>query len=172
MAEMTLELGAPSRPRDGRNGLFLPDFAANELPARRGRVESTLIIARIHHVCGSFSPWRRALPTAALAPLQRGQESVAVVNGHEIKTSEVDMAPRTFSASICPIRRAKLRYPFIVEYLVERHLLAQAAVKEGMAESEEYKRRLALYQAKALRDAYFATSHQADRHRRRDEEGL
>ncbi len=50
----------------------------------------------------------------------------------------------------------KLRYPFIVEYLVERHLLAQAAVKEGVADSEDYKRRLALYQAKALRDAYFA----------------
>ena len=50
----------------------------------------------------------------------------------------------------------QLRYPYIVEYLVERHLLAQAAVKDGVAESEEYKRRLALYQAKALRDAYYA----------------
>jgi peptidyl-prolyl cis-trans isomerase C len=49
----------------------------------------------------------------------------------------------------------KLRYPFVVEYLIERHLLAQYAVKEGIAETEEYKRRLALYQAKALRDAYF-----------------
>ena len=49
----------------------------------------------------------------------------------------------------------KLRYPFVVEYLIERHLLAQYAVKEGIADTEEYKRRLALYQAKALRDAYF-----------------
>ena len=49
----------------------------------------------------------------------------------------------------------KLRYPFVVEFLVERHLLAQLAVKEGVAETAEYKRRLALYQAKALRDAYF-----------------
>jgi peptidyl-prolyl cis-trans isomerase C len=48
-----------------------------------------------------------------------------------------------------------VRYPFVVEYLIERHLLAQYAVKEGIAETEEYKRRLALYQAKALRDAYF-----------------
>ena len=49
----------------------------------------------------------------------------------------------------------KLRYPFVVEYLIERHLLAQYAVKEGIADTEEYKHRLALYQAKALRDAYF-----------------
>ena len=29
---------------------------------------------------------------------------------------------------------AKLRYPFLIEYLVERHLLAQAAVKQGVAD--------------------------------------
>jgi peptidyl-prolyl cis-trans isomerase C len=82
---------------------------------------------------------------------------VAVVNGHEIKVSEVEMAAEDMLAQL-PDIPAKLRYPFIVEYLVERHLLAQAAVKEGIADSEEYKRRLALYQAKALRDAYFAHS--------------
>ena len=80
---------------------------------------------------------------------------VAVVNGHEIKTSEVEMAAEDILGQL-PDLPAKLRYPFIVEYLVERHLLAQAAVKEGIADSEEYKRRLALYQAKALRDAFFA----------------
>lgn len=82
---------------------------------------------------------------------------VAVVNGHEIKVSEVEMAAEDMLPQL-PDIPAKLRYPYIVEYLVERHLLAQAAVKEGIADSEEYKRRLALYQAKALRDAYFAQS--------------
>jgi peptidyl-prolyl cis-trans isomerase C len=80
---------------------------------------------------------------------------VAVVNGHEIKTSEVQMAAEDILGQL-PDIPPKLRYPYIVEYLVERHLLAQAAVKEGIADSDEYKRRLALYQAKALRDAYFA----------------
>jgi peptidyl-prolyl cis-trans isomerase C len=80
---------------------------------------------------------------------------VAVVNGHEIKRSEVQMAAEDILGQL-PDIPPKLRYPYIVEYLVERHLLAQAAVKEGIADSEEYKRRLALYQAKALRDAYFA----------------
>jgi peptidyl-prolyl cis-trans isomerase C len=90
------------------------------------------------------------------APDQSKEDKVvAVVNGHEIKTSEVQMAAEDILGQL-PELPAKLRYPFIVEYLVERHLLAQAAVKEGIADSEEYKRRLALYQAKALRDAYFA----------------
>jgi peptidyl-prolyl cis-trans isomerase C len=93
-----------------------------------------------------------ALPAFAQS---KEDKVVAVVNGHEIKTSEVEMAAEDILGQL-PDLPAKLRYPFIVEYLVERHLLAQAAVKEGIADSDEYKRRLALYQAKALRDAYFA----------------
>ena len=79
---------------------------------------------------------------------------VAIVNGHEIKISEVQMATDDIIGQL-PDLPPKLRYPFVVEFLVERHLLAQLAVKEGIAETDEYKRRLALYQAKALRDAYF-----------------
>ena len=79
---------------------------------------------------------------------------VAIVNGHEIKVSEVQMATDDIIGQL-PDLPPKLRYPFVVEYLIERHLLAQYAVKDGIAETDEYKRRLALYQAKALRDAYF-----------------
>ena len=79
---------------------------------------------------------------------------VAIVNGHEIKISEVQMATDDIIGQL-PDLPPKLRYPFVVEFLVERHLLAQLAVKEGIADTDEYKRRLALYQAKALRDAYF-----------------
>lgn len=81
-------------------------------------------------------------------------KTIAVVNGHEIKVSEIQMATDDIVGQL-PDLPPKLRYPFVVEYLVERHLLAQLAVKEGVADTEEYKRRLALYQAKALRDAYF-----------------
>ena len=81
-------------------------------------------------------------------------KTIAIVNGHEIKVSEVQMATDDIVGQL-PDLPPKLRYPFVVEYLVERHLLAQLAVKEGVADTEEYKRRLALYQAKALRDAYF-----------------
>ena len=103
-----------------------------------------------------------ALLGLSLAMPARAQEDappkddkvIAIVNGHEIRVSEVQMATDDIIGQL-PDMPPKLRYPFIVEYLIERHLLAQYAVKEGIAETEEYKRRLALYQAKALRDAYF-----------------
>jgi peptidyl-prolyl cis-trans isomerase C len=97
----------------------------------------------------------------ALTPLAGAQDAavkedktIAIVNGHEIKVSEVQMATDDILGQL-PDLPPKLRYPFVVEYLIERHLLAQLAVKESVADTEEYKRRLALYQAKALRDAYF-----------------
>jgi peptidyl-prolyl cis-trans isomerase C len=80
---------------------------------------------------------------------------VAIVNGYEIKASEVRMAFDDVVGQLPNIPR-KLRYPFVVEFLVERHLLAQLANKEGLADTDDYKRRLAAYQAKALRDSYLA----------------
>lgn len=80
---------------------------------------------------------------------------VATVNGYEITASEVQLAADDILPQITEVP-ANLRFPFVVEYLIERHLLAQAAVKEGVTDSQEYKRRLAFYQAKALRDAFFA----------------
>jgi len=102
-----------------------------------------------------------AATLALMAPAAMAQDAaikedktIAIVNGHEIKVSEVQMATDDIVGQL-PDLPPKLRYPFVVEYLVERHLLAQLAVKDGVADTEEYKRRLALYQAKALRDAYF-----------------
>ena len=80
-------------------------------------------------------------------------KTVATVNGYEIKTSEVRMAFDDVIGQL-PNMPAKLRFPFVVEFLIERHLLAQVAAQEGVANSEDYKRRLAAYQAKALRDSY------------------
>ena len=96
-----------------------------------------------------------ALVSPALAQNKPSEDKVvAIVNGHQIKVSEVQMATDDIIGQL-PDLPPKLRYPFVVEYLIERHLLAQYAVKEGIADTDEYKRRLALYQAKALRDAYF-----------------
>jgi peptidyl-prolyl cis-trans isomerase C len=96
------------------------------------------------------------LTTGAFAQEAPASEdkTVVIVNGHEIKVSEVQMATDDIIGQL-PDLPPKLRYPYVVEYLVERHLMAQLAVKDGVADTEEYKRRLALYQAKALRDAYF-----------------
>jgi len=95
-----------------------------------------------------------AMALSAGAQEIKDDKVVAIVNGHEIKISEVQMATDDIIGQL-PDLPPKLRYPFVVEFLVERHLLAQLAVKEGVADTDEYKRRLALYQAKALRDAYF-----------------
>ena len=95
-----------------------------------------------------------AMALSAGAQEIKDDKVVAIVNGHEIKISEVQMATDDIIGQL-PDLPPKLRYPFVVEFLVERHLMAQLAVKEGIADTDEYKRRLALYQAKALRDAYF-----------------
>lgn len=92
--------------------------------------------------------------SASAGVLHAADKVIAKVNGHEITTSEVELAADDLLAQLGSVP-PKLRFPFIVEYLVERHLLAQEAVKEGEANSEDYKLRLAFYQAKALRDAYF-----------------
>jgi peptidyl-prolyl cis-trans isomerase C len=96
----------------------------------------------------------QAQNTAADA-LSGEDKTVATVNGYEIKTSEVRMAFDDVIGQL-PNMPAKLRFPFVVEFLIERHLLAQVAAKDGVGESEDYKRRLAAYQAKALRDSYLA----------------
>jgi peptidyl-prolyl cis-trans isomerase C len=93
--------------------------------------------------------------TSDTASLAGDDKTVATVNGYEIKTSEVRMAFDDVIGQL-PNMPAKLRFPFVVEFLIERHLLAQVAAKEGTADTEDYKRRLAAYQAKALRDSYLA----------------
>ncbi len=81
---------------------------------------------------------------------------VARVNGYEITAREVEMAAEDVAPQLSNVPPA-MRYPLIVQYLIERHLLAQKALKEKLADTEEYKRRVRFYQFKALRDAYFQT---------------
>ncbi len=92
---------------------------------------------------------------AEVAKIDGENQVVAIVNGYEIRTSEVRMAFDDVIGQL-PNLPKKLRYPFVVEFLVERHLLAQLANKEGIADSDDYKRHLAAYQAKALRDSYLS----------------
>ncbi len=99
-----------------------------------------------------------AQPAAAQqAKTDTGKDTVIVrVNGHNITRSEVQMAMDDIAVQLRDVP-PKLRYPLIVQYLVERHLLAQKAIKDGLTNSEEYKKRVRFYQYKALRDAYFQT---------------
>jgi peptidyl-prolyl cis-trans isomerase C len=91
-----------------------------------------------------------AAPVAA----QEEDKVVVRVNGQEIRTSDIRLAMDDILSQISSIP-PKARYPFVVEYLIERHLIAQAAVSEKIAETDEFRRRQRFYQLKALRDAYF-----------------
>jgi peptidyl-prolyl cis-trans isomerase C len=143
--------------------------AAKRMPACKpmdtmknfARLKSPTLAALI--VAGALlglAPFSQAQETAPETPeaaqaLSGKNEIIAKVNGYEIRTSEVRMAFTDVIGQL-PNLPKKLRYPFVVEFLVERHLLAQLANKEGIADTDDYKRRLAAYQAKALRDSYLA----------------
>jgi peptidyl-prolyl cis-trans isomerase C len=81
---------------------------------------------------------------------------VASVNGVAITTNDVEMAAEDLLAQLQSVP-PKQRFQFLIEYLVERQLLAQAADKAKIASTDEYKRRLEYYSTKALRDSYFKT---------------
>ncbi|MEE4238216.1 MAG: peptidylprolyl isomerase [Anderseniella sp.] len=95
---------------------------------------------------------------SSVAVAQEGADKViAKVNGYNITVKEVELASDDLRPQLEQIP-ANLRFAFVVEYLIERHLLAQEALKFNITESEEYKQRLKFYQAKALRDAYFTNN--------------
>jgi peptidyl-prolyl cis-trans isomerase C len=119
------------------------------------RLHNNLRMALLAGVFGLSLVAGAQAQTAAPDPLTGDDKTVATVNGYEIKTSEVRMAFDDVIGQL-PNMPAKLRFPFVVEFLIERHLLAQVAAQEGTADSDDYKRRLAAYQAKALRDSYLA----------------
>jgi peptidyl-prolyl cis-trans isomerase C len=149
-------------------GLFLPCFEANACIYEQFRSFKKLMefMPRIHKILRAsllasavglslLVTTPAFAQTSAAEPLTGEDKTVATVNGYEIKTSEVRMAFDDVIGQL-PNMPPKLRFPFVVEFLIERHLLAQVAAKDGVGESDDYKRRLAAYQAKALRDSYLA----------------
>ena len=141
------------------NGILLPDFGGNKLAGGGMAVSLNGFLKVDSMKIWKFLTLLAVSTPLAVSSLPAGAEDkvIVVINGHEIKTSEVEIAAEDIAMQLGDLP-AKLRYPFLIEYLVERHLLAQAAVKQGVADSEDYKSRLAFYQAKALRDAYFNES--------------
>ncbi len=98
-----------------------------------------------------------ALTLGATSPVSAQEKDpvVLTVNGQEIRASEISFAKDEILPHLGGLP-PKARYPFIVDYLIERHLLAQAAVRDKINNTDAYKKRLRYYQVKALREAYFA----------------
>ncbi len=93
---------------------------------------------------------------AGPAQAQENDPVVLTINGQQIRASEIALAKDEILPHLGGLP-AKARYPFIVDYLIERHLLAQAAVRDKVNTTDAYRKRMRYYQVKALREAYFAS---------------
>ena len=78
---------------------------------------------------------------------------VATVNGEEIRESDVAMLFSSLPAQYSQFELTAI-YPQLVESLVDRKLLAQAARREGLADTAEVKHRLAYLTDEVLQDAF------------------
>lgn len=98
-----------------------------------------------------------ALLTLTGARAQEENRVLVRVNGAEIRIADVRLAAENIIDQLTKIPPNQ-RYIFTVQYLIERHLLAQEAVKNKIEDNDGYQQLLAYYKAKAARDAYFATT--------------
>jgi len=79
---------------------------------------------------------------------------VATVNGEEITEAEIKFAEAEIGSELAGVPEESRRR-VLVEYLVEAHLLADAAKQAGLTEKEGFKQRMDYYRLRALRDTYF-----------------
>ncbi len=94
------------------------------------------------------------MTSQALAQAPAGADKVVVkVNGEPITAGELRLAANEMLPFLGNVPRES-RLAFIARALVERKLLAQAAVREGLGDSDSYKRLMRFFQQKALYDAY------------------
>ena len=79
---------------------------------------------------------------------------LAKVNGHEITETEVEFANNEIGSEIAGVPEQQRRR-LLVEYLIEVHLMAEAAEKAGLATGDNFEARMNYYRLRATRDAYF-----------------
>jgi peptidyl-prolyl cis-trans isomerase C len=80
--------------------------------------------------------------------------TVAKVNGQEITNGELKFAEAEIGSELAGVP-AESRRRVLVEYLVEAHLMAQAAEKAQLATGADFEARMKYYRMRALRDAFF-----------------
>jgi peptidyl-prolyl cis-trans isomerase C len=89
----------------------------------------------------------------ALAQASKDDPVAAVVNGEKIYRSEVMMIVASLPEQYRQMPAAAL-YPQIIQRLVDRKLLAQAAKKAGYLDKPEIQRRIEIGQEQILQEAY------------------
>lgn len=80
-------------------------------------------------------------------------KTLATVDGHVITGKDVEFARNTLGDALNQVAPDK-QQEFIVNILLESHLLADAARKEGVADTEAHKRRMDWLEVQALREAF------------------
>ena len=81
------------------------------------------------------------------------KQVVAVVNGEEIHFGEVAAFVQSLPQQYRSVPLPQL-YPHIVDQLVSRKLIAAVAVKDGLENDEDYKRRRAVMEERLLQEVY------------------
>jgi len=96
-----------------------------------------------------------ALVLAAAGPALAQDEVVATVDGAPISAADVEIALESIGATLDQVPEGERRGA-VVDLLIDMQLIAAAAERDGLAEGEDFARRLAFLRRQALRDAYFA----------------
>jgi len=100
-----------------------------------------------------------ALVGVGAAQAQEGADAdankvVARVDGTPITESQLDLARDELGSDLAQLPEASQR-ELILQYVVELTLLADAARKGGLDQSDQYKRLSRYYELRALRDVFF-----------------
>lgn len=92
--------------------------------------------------------------TSTSSSASRSGTAVANVDGISIMEADLELAEAEIGGNLGTLDAATKRR-VLVEYLVENQLFANAANKEKLASGPDFDRRLAYWQQRALREAYF-----------------
>ena len=79
---------------------------------------------------------------------------LAKVNGHEIKESDLKFAEAEVGPQLAEMPADK-RKRLLLEFIIEMRLFADAADKEKLTSGPDYEKRLAYWETRAKRDAYY-----------------
>lgn len=101
------------------------------------------------------NPAANPAAVAGQAPKVDPNAVVATVNGDTITEADLSFAAEDLAADLAKVPPQE-RKAFVTTVLIDMKMMAQAAQKAGLDQSDTYKRRLAYLKDRALRRAYFA----------------
>jgi len=93
---------------------------------------------------------------ALALPVQAADTVVAKVNGKAITDQDMKLAESEIGSDLQSYP-ADVRRRYLVEFIIENQIFADAATSEKLASGPAYEQRLAYYTRRALRDQFFDT---------------